>query len=238
MHSYEQFRRRPQRFPDEKDALEDMVMAEREPTQEPGTNWAVVGLGVIVMMLVNLALADLFLRAMASAIIMLAAVFWSQSRPEPDVENPLLDQLHDVKQHGLDRRKYGHLRSSTNNLLDHVRQMNRIAVEGREGKLAPRHAQAELDRLASKMRDVVDDIRKTAGVPTPDVASSREAPAKPDVVIPKAAPEQPEPAAAAEPQPAAPAPAPEPPRESDETLDDLEARAKAEAHRRQQEGGS
>lgn len=211
-------------------------MAEQQPSQDPGTNWAVVGLGVIVLMLVNLALPDEFLRAMASAIIMLATVFWSQSRPEPDVENPLLDQLHEVKQHGLDRRKYGHLRSSTNNLLDHVRQMNRIAVEGREGKLAPRHAQAELDRLASKMRDLVDHIRKTAGVPTPDVAISREAPAKPDIVIPKAAPGQPEAPAAAEPQPAAPAP--QPPRDPDETLNDLEARAKAEARRRQQEGGS
>lgn len=211
-------------------------MAEQQPSQDPGTNWAVVGLGVIVLMLVNLALPDLFLRAMGSAIIMLATVFWSQSRPEPDVENPLLDQLHEVKQHGLDRRKYGHLRSSTNNLLDHVRQMNRIAVEGREGKLAPRHAQAELDRLASKMRDLVDHIRKTAGVPTPDVAISREAPAKPDIVIPKAAPGQPEAPAAAEPQPAAPAP--ESPRDPDETLNDLEARAKAEARRRQQEGGS
>jgi len=209
-------------------------MAEHDPTQDPGTNWAVVGLGVITLMLVNLALPDLFLRAMASAIIMLATVFWSQSRPETDVENPLLDQLHDVKQHGLDRRKYGHLRSSTNHLLDHVRQMNRIAVEGREGKLAPRHAQAELDRLASKMRDMVEDIRKTAGIPTPmDTARSREEPAKPDIVIPKATPVRPEAPAATE-----PAPAPAPPRDPDETMDDLEARARAEARRRQQEGGS
>jgi hypothetical protein len=201
-----------------------MAMAEQEPTQDPGTNWAVVGLGAIVLMLVNLALPDLFLRAMASAIILLATVFWSQTRPEASIENPLLDQLHDVKMHGLDRRKYGHLRSSTDNLLDHVRQMNRIAVEGREGKLAPRHAQAELDRLTSKMRDMVDDIRKTAGVPTPmDAASSREPPAKPDVVIPKAAPGQPEASAPTQPQSAAPAP--EPPRDPDETLDDLETRA-------------
>ncbi len=209
-------------------------MAEQEPTQDSGTNWAVVGLGAIVLMLVNLALPDLFLRAMASAIILLATVFWSQTKPEASIENPLLDQLHDAKMHGLDRRKYGHLRNSTDNLLDHVRQMNRIAVEGREGKLAPRHAQAELDRLASKMRDVVDDIRKTAGVPTPmDAASSKEPPAKPDVVIPKAAAGQPE-----APNAAAAAPAPEPPRDPDETLDDMEARAKAEARRRQQEGGS
>jgi hypothetical protein len=201
-----------------------MAMAEQEPTQDPGTNWAVVGLGAIVLMLVNLALPDLFLRAMASAIVLLATVFWSQTKPEAGIENPLLDQLHDVKMHGLDRRKYGHLRSSTDNLLDHVRQMNRIAVEGREGKLAPRHAQAELDRLTSKMRDMVDDIRKTAGVPTPmDAASSREPTAKPDVVIPKAAPGQPEASAPTQPQSAAPAP---------------ETRAKGEARRRQQERGS
>jgi hypothetical protein len=211
-------------------------MAEPQSSQEQGTNWAVVGLGVIVLMLVNLALPDLFLRALASAIILLATVFWSQTKPEAELENPILDQLHDTQRHGLDRRKYGHLRSSTDNLLDHVRQMNRIAVEGREGKLAPRHAQAELDRLASKMRDVVDDIRKTAGVPTPmDSASARPAPAKPDIVIPKQAADAQETPVAPEPQPGAPAR--EPRRDPDETLDDLETRAKAEARKRR-EGGS
>jgi len=84
------------------------------------------------------------------------------------------------------------------------------------------------------MRDMVDDIRKTAGVPTPEgAASSREPPAKPDIVIPKSGSELPEAPGAPE-----PAPAPEPPRDPDETLDDLEARARAEARRRQQEGGS
>ncbi len=210
-------------------------MAAQQPTQDSGTNWAIVGLGVIVLMLVNLAIQDLFLRALASSIILLATVFWSQTKPEAELDNPLLEQLHGVKQQGLDRRKYGHLRSSTNNLLDHVRQMNRIAVEGREGKLAPRHAQAELDRLASKMRDLVDDIRKTAGVPTPMEAAPREEAAKPEVVIPKAAADQPEVPAA--PEPRAPAPAPASPPSADESLDDLEARAKAEARRRREEGG-
>jgi hypothetical protein len=206
-------------------------MAEQKPTQESGVNWAIVGLGVIVLMLVNIAIDDNFLRALVTAIILLAIVFWSQSRTELEVENPLLDQLHDVSRHGLDRRKYGHLRASTDSLLGQVRQMNRIAVEGREGKLAQRHAQAELDRIAAKMRDLVDDIRKTAGVPTPmEAARAREKPAQPQVVIPKADAGQEGSAAAGAPEQQRPAP--QPPRNADEVLDELEARAEAEARKR------
>jgi len=207
-------------------------MAEKEPTQGSGINYAVVGFGIIFLVLVVAAIPDTFLRVLAAAAIMLVTFWWSQSRQEPDVENPLMEQLHE-KQYGLDRRKYGHLRSSTDNLLDHVRQMNRIAIEGREGKLAPRHAQAELDRLAAKMRDVVDDIRKTAGIPTPMESAARDKSAQPEIVIPKAVPGQEGETTA----PARPAPAPQPPREKDEVLDELEEQARAEARRRKPEGG-
>jgi hypothetical protein len=207
-----------------------MEMAEQEPTQGSGINYGVVGFGIIILVLVVAAIPDTFLRVLAAAAIMLVTFWWSQSRQEPDVENPLMEQLHE-KQYGLDRRKYGHLRSSTDNLLDHVRQMNRIAIEGREGKLAPRHAQAELDRLAAKMRDVVDDIRKTAGIPTPMDSATRDKSAQPEIVIPRAAP-------GTEGETTAPArPAPRPPREKDEVLDDLEEQARAEARRRKPEGG-
>jgi len=206
-------------------------MAEQEPTQGSGINYGVVGFGIILLVLVVAAIPDTFVRVLAAAGIMLVTFWWSQSRQEPDVENPLLEQLHE--QYGLDRRKYGHLRASTDSLLDHVRQMNRIAIEGREGKLASRHAQAELDRLAAKMRDVVDDIRKTAGVPTPMESAARGRSAQPEVVIPKATPGQ----EAETTAPARPAPAPQPPRDADEALDELEVQARAEARSREQKGG-
>jgi hypothetical protein len=201
-------------------------MAEQKP-QDAGTNWAVVIFGTILLALAVVAIGDdkIFLRVFAAAAIMLVTFYWSRSRQEPTLENPLFDQLHS-QQHGLDRRKYGRLRSSTDDLLDFIREMNRIAVEGREGKLSPRHAQAEIDRLAAKLRDSVDEIRKAAGVPTPlDEGTDRKArPAHPQVVLPKARPDA---------DPGSPSPDNEPPREFYEeakrTPDDMAAKKEAES---------
>ncbi len=222
-------------------------MAERNPSQESGVNWGVVGFGIILLMLATSAIPDTLVRVLAAAGIMALTFYWSRSRPEAEVENPVLDKLHDT-QFGLDRRKYGRLRSSTDRLLEHVREMNRIAVQGREGKLAPRHAQAELDRLAAAMRDLVEDVRRSAGVPTPMEDPAAKS-AQPQVVIPKA---QTGPAQPASP-PSRPAPQPPPAKlaapgpaegdgDTDAMLDELEARAEAEARerarRRQQEPGT
>ena len=204
--------------------------------QDSGPNWAVVGAGAILMALAVASIPDdkIFLRVILALIIMVVTLYWSRPRQEPVVENPLFDQLHS-QQHGLDRRKYGRLRSTTDDLLDFIRQMNRVAVEGREGKLSPRHTQAELDRLAAKLRDIVDEIRKTAGVPTPlaEPGPQGRRPGHPKVVIPKARPTQDSQAA---PSPASPPVEPEPPREfydeANVMLDDLVAKAEAEAESR------
>jgi len=202
--------------------------------QDLGINWAVVGAGAILMALTVASIQDqVFWRVVVALAILGLTVYWSRSRQDPIVENPLFEQLHS-QQHGLDRRKYGRLRSTTEELLDFIRQMNRVAVEGREGKLSPRHTQAELDRLAAKLRDIVEEIRKTAGVPTP-LAEPRpgKRPPQPKVVIPKAmtSPESHSPAA-----PETPPSEPEPPREfydeANRTLNDLVAKAEAETESR------
>jgi hypothetical protein len=164
-------------------------MAEQKP-QETGINWAVVLFGIILLAMSVAVIGDdkIFLRVFAAVAIIVVTFYWSRPRQETVLENPLFEQLHS-QQHGLDRRKYGRLRSSTDDLLDFIREMNRIAVEGREGKLSPRHAQAEIDRLAAKLRDSVDEIRKAAGVPTPlDEGTGKARPAHPQVVLPKARP--------------------------------------------------
>ncbi len=197
--------------------------------QDSGINWAVVGVGAIFMALTMAAIQEQILGRIVVALAILGiTIWWSRPRQEPVVENPLFEQLHS-QQHGLDRRKYGKLRSTTEELLDVVRQMNRVAVEGREGKLSPRHTQAELDRLAAKLRDVVDEIRKSAGVPTPLAEPSPRGsrPGHPKVVIPKAL----DTAAAA--SATSPPAEPEPPREfydeANVMLDDLVAKAEADA---------
>jgi hypothetical protein len=150
--------------------------------QESGTNWIVVGAGALFLALAVLAFNDPLLRALAAVVVFVAAFVMARPRDDSTIENPLLEKLRTHKD-GLDRRKYGRLRSTTERLLDNVRQMNKIAIDGREGRLSPRHAHAELDRLAAVMRDVIDEIRKAAGVPTPAPPSplsfSRKPRAKP-----------------------------------------------------------
>jgi hypothetical protein len=216
-------------------------MAEGKPSQDLNINWAVVGVGALALA-VAVSLADQpALRVIAAVVILIAVIYMARVREEQIVENPLLEQLRNQTD-GLDRRKYGRLRSSTDRLLDHVRRMNRIAIDGREGRMSPRHAQAEMDRLAALMRDAIDDIRKTAGVPTPqDTAGERAGKAvQPKIVFPKGRePSGPAAAAAtAAGASGAPPPQPEPPLdETDRMLDDLEAQAEAEASRREREPG-
>jgi hypothetical protein len=212
-------------------------MAASKPTPDTGPNWAVVGLGTLLLVLVVAAVPDIVLRAIAAAIIMGGTFYLAQSREELQVENPLLEQLRTHKTEGLDRRKYGRLRSRTDRLLDQVRQMNRIAIEGREGRLSPRHAHAELDRIAALMRDTIDEIRKSAGVPTPieELGARGSKAAQPQVVLPKASREGP----ASEEAPASvlhEAAAEEyEADEADRMLDELEAQAEAESAARVEE---
>ncbi len=155
-----------------------------DPQQGTSTNWAGVGLAGLLLVLAVVVLENQIVRALVALGALLLAVYMSQqaAQEEPEVENPLLEQLRDSRK-GLDRRKYGRLRAYTDRLLEHVRTMNRLAVDARQGKMSQRHAHAELDRLAAMMRDVVDEVRKAAGVPTPvkDLAPSP----KPQVVFPR-----------------------------------------------------
>ena len=176
------------------------------------------------MVLAILAIPDRLVSAPVAAFILGLTFYMAHQKQETEVENPLLDELR-AKKTGLDRRKYGRLRSSTDRLLDNVRTMNRIAIDGREGKLSPRHAHAELDRLAAKMGDLIDDIRKSAGIPTPPEEPSQVGRVvQPQVVLPKAKGTNPEPEAAVE--TAEPAAEPE---STDEEMERLITRAEEEA---------
>lgn len=161
-------------------------MAERGPSQDSGTNWPVVAVGGLILALAVAAIDDSLVRVIVAVAVLSLTLYLSQPRAEMEVENPLLDELRAHK-HGLDRRKYGRLRSYTERLLDHIRHMNQVAIEGREGKIAPRHAHAELDRIAAMMRDTIDDIRKSAGVPTPTETPAERAAkqSQPKIVLPK-----------------------------------------------------
>jgi hypothetical protein len=129
-------------------------------------NWSGVILGALLLAVLVIAINNPIFRALAALVALGITLYASLMREEREIENPLLHQVRQTRP-GLDRRKYGRLRSNVDDLLERVREMNRIAVDARSGKVSQRHAQAELERQAKKIHDLVADIRKSAGVPTP-----------------------------------------------------------------------
>lgn len=134
--------------------------------RESTVNWSGVIVGGILLVLIVGAVHSILIRCVATAVAFAVTVYASQRWEEREIENPILRQIRQ-KRPGLDRRKYGRLRAATDDLLQQIREMNRVAVDARSGKISQRHAHVELDRVADKMRGLVSVIRKAAGVPTP-----------------------------------------------------------------------
>ncbi len=157
-------------------------------TSHPHVNWAAVLMAATVLLLVVALVGDPIWRVGLSLVLFLLAFrFALPGVAEPtEIENPILEKMREQSTAGLDRRKYGRLRAYTERLLVHVRSMNRLAIDARQGKLTQRHANAELDRLMEMMRGALGDIRNAACVPTPEVnpgALDRSRP-QPQVIMP------------------------------------------------------
>ncbi len=142
-------------------------MTSNGPLQKGGVNWAGVALGAVLLALVVFAIGSVFLRVVAAVGVLALTFYLTQVREAKNVADLSLLSESDVV--GLDRRKYGRLRDTTNHCLEKIRRMNQIGVDARAGKITQRHANAELDRLAAILRDLVPEIRKAAGIPTPVV---------------------------------------------------------------------
>ncbi len=141
-------------------------MTSNGPLQKGDRNWAGVALGAVLLAFVVFAIGSVFLRVVAAVGVLALTFYLTQVREANNVADLSMLSESDF---GLDRRKYGRLRDTTNQLLDNVRRMNQIGVDARAGKITQRHANAELDRLAAVLRDLVPEIRKAAGIPTPVV---------------------------------------------------------------------
>lgn len=62
-----------------------------------------------------------------------------------------------------ERRRYFALRALMDDLLEKARSVNRMALRGGAGELAPERVRAELDRLQQDMKVLVDGMRTVAG---------------------------------------------------------------------------
>ncbi len=64
----------------------------------------------------------------------------------------------------LKPRRYPRLRARVDLLLVEVRRLNGIAVDGHRGFRDPKEAVAEMDAIEERMRDLISEIRREAGV--------------------------------------------------------------------------
>ncbi len=135
--------------------------------QRGDVNWAGIALGAVLLALLVAVIGSVLLRVVASVGVLALTFYLIQVREANNIAD--LSMLSESDVGGLDRRKYGRLRDTTNQLLENVRRMNQIGVDARAGKITQRHANTELDRIAATLRDLVQEIRKSAGIPTPVV---------------------------------------------------------------------
>ncbi len=141
-------------------------MTSNGPLQRGDVNWAGIALGAVLLALLVAVIGSVLLRVVAAVGVLALTFYLTQVREANNIADLSMLSESDV---GLDRRKYGRLRDTTNQLLTNVRTMNQIGVDARAGKITQRHANVELDRLAAMLLDLIQEIRKAAGVPTPVV---------------------------------------------------------------------
>ncbi len=141
-------------------------MTSNGPLQRGDVNWAGIALGAVLLALLVAVIGSVLLRVVAAVGVLALTFYLTQVREANNIADLSMLSESDV---GLDRRKYGRLRDTTNQLLNNVRRMNQIGVDARAGKITQRHANVELDRLAAMLLDLIQEIRKAAGVPTPVV---------------------------------------------------------------------
>jgi hypothetical protein len=74
------------------------------------------------------------------------------------------DLLRRLNRARAEKRKYLQLRRSTNQFLEKVKYMNRVALSMRGGLLDPEGARQELDLVVKQLHEIVDTLPLVAGI--------------------------------------------------------------------------
>ena len=75
-----------------------------------------------------------------------------------------LDLVQRYRRAVTDKRRYHGLRKATEQIIDRIRYLNRVATSMRAGLLDVEEAAAELDATEKQLHDLVDRLRSVAGV--------------------------------------------------------------------------
>ena len=146
---------------------------------EPGKGWtprlpwlALVTLSLIALLAVSLRIEAEWTRltlALLAAAGVGAGVYGSRVTALP------------IRHRGRERRRNFALRARTDELLDAIRQMHRVAVQLDEGRLAGDLANQDLDAIEGRLRGLLSEIRQSAvrGLSSERPAEAGETPAAP-----------------------------------------------------------
>lgn len=90
-------------------------------------------------------------------LLLLAPIVWSSARlgvVELVTQSPA-DKVH--------KRRFVQLRSQVGQLLDEIRRLNWMAVDAERGFRSREAALQEMDRIEGRLKDLIQEIRVTAG---------------------------------------------------------------------------
>lgn len=127
---------------------------------EPGTGWAsrLPWLGLVTLSLVALGAVSLEVEAewrrltlaLLAAAGLGAGVYGSRIAGLP------------IRRSGRERRRNFALRARTDQLLEAIRQMHRVAVQIEDGRIADDRASESLDQIEGRLRGLLSEIRQSA----------------------------------------------------------------------------
>ena len=86
----------------------------------------------------------------------------------PGIRLELTEALADNDRWASRGRVFRELRSQVVLLLEQVRRLNWVAVDAERGFRDQDEAMVEMDKIEEAMREIISDVRKAAGKPTPE----------------------------------------------------------------------
>ncbi len=107
---------------------------------------------------------------LALGLVLLIPIVWSSARLG------VVDLVTESREDRVHRRRFVRLRAQVQQLLDEIRRLNWMAVDAERGFRDRETAAEEMDAIEDRLKDMIADIRSTAGQMTPESerASVRE----------------------------------------------------------------
>ncbi|UCC48045.1 MAG: hypothetical protein JSV41_11275 [Gemmatimonadota bacterium] len=115
---------------------------------------------VVAEVAVLLAVEDRMARV-SLGLLLLAPIVWASARVG------VLELVTQSPAERVHKRRFVRLRSQVQQLLDEIRRLNWMAVDAERGFRSREKALQEMDRIEERLKELIADIRSTAGQISP-----------------------------------------------------------------------